>query len=254
MISGVSRGSTFNPSEMATRIFSRLDTNTDDSIDKTELQALADSGSNIDVSKMFSDLDSDGDGKVTKSETESALKKLGDNIQNRFARSKMTEMQPPDLAEMFKNADKDGNGAVDQNEFKSIAPEDSDDEMSEQIFNLIDTDGNGSIDETENEAALNKMGPASGGMPPMGPPPGPPPSDSGVSASGAVSVVNRNGSSIVDLLDALRSSDSGNEGDDQASLSINRLVSEIEQGMVYSQQGSFSSSLAGTQSLLNIKA
>ncbi len=253
MISGIGSMGAFDPTSMATQIFKTLDTNSDESIDKTELQTLADNGASLDIGQLLTDLDTNGDGKIDKAETESALKKLADEMQSRFARAGMQQMQPPDPAEMFKLADANGDGGIDKTEFADIGPGDTDEATLDEMFSSIDTDGNGSIDETENEAAMSRMGPPPGGMPP------PPPqektsSDDTVSSLSAVSTADCKNSSILQLLDALKSSNEDDEETDAAAQSIKRIIDELQNGMVYSRQAGLSVSMSSTQSLFSISA
>jgi Ca2+-binding EF-hand superfamily protein len=220
MISSIGTG-TSNISTMLSKIFKKLDTNEDDSIDKSELQALASSGSNIDVSSILKDLDTDGNGKISKTEMEDSLKKLGDELRNRFAASAMSSMQPPDPAEMFSS---------------------------------IDTDGNGSIDETENAAAMSKMGP-----PPPPPPPDGASDDASVASSATSSTATASAtgmkqSSIAQLLDALKKVDSEDEDTSAANTSIKQLLGALQSSMVYSKQAELSASTGSAQSLFSISA
>lgn len=255
MVSGIGGMRMYDQSSMTSRIFKQLDTNTDNSIDTTELQAFADSGANIDINQMMTDLDGNGDGSINTSEIDSALKKLGDEIQSRFANSGMQNMQPPDPAEMFKNADVNEDGSLDKSEFAAIGPGNVDEATLDEMFDSIDTDGNGSIDEAENETAMGKMGPpASGGMPP--PPPEETSSTSETDTSALSAVLeagSSKNSSIAQLLEALKSTDD-DESDDPAVSSIKNLISELQNSMTYSSQANLSASMSSTKSLFSIIA
>lgn len=256
MVTGIGGMGAYDPATMATRIFKSLDTNGDESIDKTELQTLVDNGASLDIGQLMTDLDTDGDGKISTSETESALKKLGDEMQSRFSRAGVQAMQPPDPAEMFKQADANGDGGIDKTEFAALGPSDTDQSRLDEMFSSIDTDGNGTIDETENETAMNRMGPPPGGMPPMGPPPeaSTVSSDNEESGVSAVATTQNRSSSIQQLLDALKSSGTGEEVEDSAARSIERLIEELQSAMTYSRKGNMGLSASSAQSLFSISA
>ncbi len=253
MISGIEGVGGFDSAGMAARMLKKLDTNGDNAIDKTELQTLAHSGADMDVDSIIADLDGNNDGKIDTSELEDSLKNLGDEIAKRFAGSKMQGMQPPDPAEMFKKADTNGDGAISKTEFKNVGPGDASDDQVDEMFSSIDTDGNGSISEAENAAAMNAMGP-----------PPPPPSNgssigasstsSAASSTAAVSTTGIKQNSIAQLLDALKNSGSDEDDSSTTNASIKRLMSALQNSMVYSQQAELSASAGSAQSLFSISA
>lgn len=75
-----------DPSEMADKLFSKLDTAGQGYIEKADLQAalskVSSSDSSSAIDDMFSKLDTDSDGKVTKSEFSDTLTKLTEQLEN----------------------------------------------------------------------------------------------------------------------------------------------------------------------------
>jgi hypothetical protein len=81
-ISAIGSRSGFDPSKMATNIFKRADTNGDGGIDKAEFKKISSEGPRGQTAatnddKLFSEADADGDGKISPTENEDALKKMG---------------------------------------------------------------------------------------------------------------------------------------------------------------------------------
>jgi Ca2+-binding EF-hand superfamily protein len=93
-----------DPSQMASKLFSKLDSSNQGYIEKSDLQSalnqISDSSgssssstssasSSSSVDDIFAKLDTDGDGKVTKDEFTSSLKKLSDELDNQFNNMRM---------------------------------------------------------------------------------------------------------------------------------------------------------------------
>jgi len=250
MISSIGSSGRFDPSAMASRIFKKVDTSEDDSIDLSELQSVAESGANIDPSQLISDIDTDQNGAIDSAELESALQKLSEAMNGGRAQRSKGMGPPPDPKEMFAAADTDGNGSVSKEEFSAMGPEGSDQSRIDEMFATFDTDGNGEIDEAENSAAFEKMGP-----PP--PPNGSDGAASSVSSLAADSITSGSlsDSSLVELLKALSpDSDSNTTSSNKALQSIKKLVEELQSGTTYGNQGTLAVSLSGTRSLFTATA
>ncbi len=83
-----------DPSQMASKLFSKLDTKNQGYIEKSDLQSALSSigGSSADsstVDDVFSQLDSDSNGQVTKDEFSSAMKKVSDTLDSQFHAMRM---------------------------------------------------------------------------------------------------------------------------------------------------------------------
>ena len=87
-----------DPSQMASDLFDKLDSEGKGYIEAADLQnALSglqsgsSTGSSDDASELFSALDSDGDGKLTKQEMSDSLTKLADQMDAQFQQSRMNQ-------------------------------------------------------------------------------------------------------------------------------------------------------------------
>lgn len=84
-----------DPSQMASKLFSKLDTSNKGYLEKSDLEsAFANISGNSSTSSsgaddVFSQLDSDGDGKVTQSELKDGLSKLADQLDSQFNNMRM---------------------------------------------------------------------------------------------------------------------------------------------------------------------
>lgn len=86
-----------DPTQMASKLFSKLDTKNQGYIEKSDLQSAfsqisgssSSSGSDTGVDEVFKQLDGDGDGKITKDEMTSGFKKLADELDSQFNNMRM---------------------------------------------------------------------------------------------------------------------------------------------------------------------
>lgn len=87
-----------DPSQLASRLFSQLDTKNQGYIEKSDLQSafdkiasqVASGSSSASVDDVFSQLDHNSDGKVTKDEMSSSLKKLAEELDQQFNALRMS--------------------------------------------------------------------------------------------------------------------------------------------------------------------
>ncbi|MBU1689195.1 MAG: EF-hand domain-containing protein [Gammaproteobacteria bacterium] len=86
-----------DPSKMADKLFSKLDTKGQGYIEKSDLQSAFDqvsssksSGKTPSVDDVFKALDSNGDGKVTKQEMSDSVAKLADQLDSQFQSMRMS--------------------------------------------------------------------------------------------------------------------------------------------------------------------
>ena len=80
-ISGIGSQGGFNPTKMAAQFFKKADGNGDGGIDKAELktalsQGPADKSGDMDIDKIFSEVDADKNGKISQTENEATMKKM----------------------------------------------------------------------------------------------------------------------------------------------------------------------------------
>ena len=104
---GMQRPQRPSAEEMASDLFSKLDSSGKGYIQESDLESAlsaiigSSSSSSTDTtgtasaSEIFSQLDSDGDGKVTEDETASGFQKLADALDSQFEQSRMQGAMPP---------------------------------------------------------------------------------------------------------------------------------------------------------------
>jgi Ca2+-binding EF-hand superfamily protein len=168
MISGIG-GNSYLPAQGASgasggakfidRIFSKLDSNGDGSIDKSELTSFVQSAqapgdTSVDVDKIFSTLDADGDGSVTKQDFGDAARRLHDQLQGQSRSDKL-----------FAKIDTNGDGAIGADELTSFinslpASPDGGASKLADILKQADTSGDGTISKTEFSNAIQNQAPA----------------------------------------------------------------------------------------------
>jgi Ca2+-binding EF-hand superfamily protein len=169
MVSGVSSFSSSTAAslaEMRQKMFKSVDTNSDGSIDKTEMSALFQKNSSSIVDSLFSGLDANQDDLISMIESDAGLAKLGQSIKNSGdGMAGPAGMPPPD--KVFDTADVDGDGSVTKAELATVIG----DGGADELFSKIDTDGDNLISRAEDDTFRASMAGASGmsggsGMPP----------------------------------------------------------------------------------------
>jgi Ca2+-binding EF-hand superfamily protein len=86
-----------DPSQMASKLFSKLDSKNQGYIEKSDLQSAFDqiaasgnSGSTASVDEVFKQLDGDGDGKVTRQEMSDSLSKMAEQLDSQVNSMRMS--------------------------------------------------------------------------------------------------------------------------------------------------------------------
>ncbi len=140
-ISSIGGGmNSFALKQMQEELFKAGDKNGDGTISKDELSQVAKSGNNQDntsVDDMFSQLDSNSDGAISRLESDAAIAKMGQEMQSQGARPQ----GPPPGAPPAKGGDK-----------TSDSSQDSD---AATIFDAMDTNKDGTVSLVELTAALD---------------------------------------------------------------------------------------------------
>lgn len=152
-----------DPAKMAEELFSKLDTTGQGYISKTDLQSALDiasasasssSSSSSSADSLFSQLDADGDGKVTKQEFTDTLKKLAEQLDNQFMSMRMRGgMQAGGMPPPPPPSQGDNKGGFTKDELSQQLSEigSSDSKRSDLIskiannFDKADTDGDGKV-------------------------------------------------------------------------------------------------------------
>jgi Ca2+-binding EF-hand superfamily protein len=82
-IGSIGSSSSFDVTQMAQNFFKKADANSDGSIDKSELKTMLSNGPNgksmsdAEVDKIFKEVDTDANGKISSSENEAQMNKMG---------------------------------------------------------------------------------------------------------------------------------------------------------------------------------
>lgn len=191
--------------EMRERMFSRLDANSDGSIDKTELTdaastaGLSETETSQMVEQFMSDFDQDGDGAVTAGEAKTGFQAIASESKSVLLQAQEDTRR----AELFEKLDGNGDGSIDADEFAAGAPpmRGGKGPDSADIFAKLDSDGDGSVTEEEFAAA-----PKPGGYGP--PPPPPPPPGGGAGGVGG-------GADVTELFKSFDSDEDGSITEDE---------------------------------------
>ncbi len=157
--------------KIANDLFARVDTTNQGYIDKAGLQSAlgnkaADSASDVD--QLFSQIDADQDGKITKQELTDGVKQLADALDAQFDSSRIARAggqppPPPSTDDLFASLDTKNQGYLDKEELQAAFDANSSDtaanaEKVDQIFKTLDADGDSKITKAELSAGLQKMG------------------------------------------------------------------------------------------------
>ena len=230
-------------------MFSKIDSNGNGSLDKTEFSALAKkmsemSGQSINADNAFSTYDTNGDGSLSKSELDSFMKANApqppqdmSGMGGGLGQTSSNSMKQA-LDNLFSNIDSDTSGGIDKKEFTAFASNLS--EMSGQsinansAFSTYDTNGDGSLSKTELDSFMKANAP----QPPAQ-------MQNAMSAYGSNSSTSQV-SSLSDLLKSISADSSENSSDSKNSLSgyLSKLIDSLNS----------ESNGTETYSLLNITA
>ncbi|OGJ95015.1 MAG: hypothetical protein A2487_11535 [Candidatus Raymondbacteria bacterium RifOxyC12_full_50_8] len=246
-------------SQMAAKMFKRLDTNEDGGIDKTELQAMLDKGKKQgpSVDEIFEKMDTNKDGKIDEEEHTKALEQRRTEMDQMRAQMQGRMVSAEDsserASEMFAKLDTNSDGGIDKTEMQAMVDQGGGRGPSvDEIFEKLDTNGDGKIDEEENAEALKNA------------PPPPPPEMSDNSEN--------SGDAITALIQALSRSDDDEssslvskladtllehlDADGNGNIDKDELVSSLKEAFQqsYTQEGSLSANLNLSGTLLNAMA
>lgn len=155
MISGISSSYT---SQLASTLFSKLDSKNQGYFDKLDLESalsgvssLSDTEDTLGIDEVFGQLDGDSDGKVTQDELTSSLQKLADELNSQYNGMRMGQMggMPPPPPPAGGSADEGFTLDELQSQLDEIGSTDSKRSglISEIVdnFESADSDGNGKV-------------------------------------------------------------------------------------------------------------
>jgi Ca2+-binding EF-hand superfamily protein len=209
------------------KLFSKADSNSDSALSKDELLEALKNGpkgkngedSSAVAEKMFSAMDSDGDGSVTQSEFTAFQSKMSaSNASTLLAAQEGQRPDRPSAEDMLAETDTNGDGSISKDELAAVLEKHAKDGQNggpsvDEMFSSMDSDGDGSVSESELTAFAEKA--------PSGPPPGgaPPPGGTGgtssTSSSQTYDALDTNKDGVVSLSERLAA------GKDSAAMSGN---------------------------------
>jgi Ca2+-binding EF-hand superfamily protein len=169
-----------DPAKLQQQLLSKVDTNGDKSIDKSELKSFMDFVSSqtatpaTDSDALFTTLDSDSDGAISATELADNGQQLFDQLRDQLMSSQLRSDAPPppppqgSNSDLFASIDANSDGSLDKTELTSFLADraDSSDDSSstgnapsiDDILARDDSDGDGSITATEFDAVMSKHG------------------------------------------------------------------------------------------------
>lgn len=189
------------------KLFSKADSNSDSALSKDELLEALKNGpkgkngedASAVAEKMFSAMDSDGDGSVTQSEFTTFQSKMSaSNASTLLAAQEDQRPDRPSAEDMMAETDTNGDGSISKDELAAVLEKHAKDGQNggpsvDEMFSSMDGDGDGSVSESELTAFAEKA--------PSGPPPGPPPGGSGSASASSSSSSSSSSSQSYDALD-----------------------------------------------------
>jgi Ca2+-binding EF-hand superfamily protein len=156
MVSGISSSSAASILEMWQNMLNKADTNSDGSVDETELTTVLQQNTSSAVSDIFSQLDTNQDNLISQIESNSGLAKLEQEMKNGGAGMSAVGGQPPPPPEkVFDTADTNEDGVVSKDELSAVMGQNGGN--IDEIFSKVDTDGDGLISRAEDDAWLAQM-------------------------------------------------------------------------------------------------
>jgi Ca2+-binding EF-hand superfamily protein len=155
MVNGISSFSSASILEMWQKMFNKTDTNSDGSIDKTEMSTLLQQNTSSVVDDIFSQLDTNQDNLISQIESNSGLAKLEQEMKNGGAGMSAMSGMPPPPEKVFETADTDKDGFVSKDELSAVMGKNGGD--IDKLFSKVDTDGDGLISRTEDETFRKQM-------------------------------------------------------------------------------------------------
>lgn len=151
-------------------MFSKIDTDSDGAVTRDEFVSGApDDVSSEMAGKLFDALDSQGSGSLSESDMASAFEQLSSTMQSTVLQAQSDSSAPaggpPDPSELFSKLDGDGDGSVSRDEFVAGRPDDMSEDQANAMFDSMAGEDADSIDQDSFVTAMAQNKPP---QPPSG--------------------------------------------------------------------------------------
>lgn len=161
MASGISGLGSFSSAQFE-KMFTRIDTNGDGTVSKDEFVAGApDDLSAEKAGSLYDKLDSEGTGALSQSDLATAFQQMAASMQATMIQAQSLGGSRPAASDLFAKLDTDGDGAVSQDEFVAGRPDDVSEEDATALYSTLFGEGTESVDSETFVAAMQP--PAGGG-------------------------------------------------------------------------------------------
>jgi Ca2+-binding EF-hand superfamily protein len=168
--------STSSSTQSLSSIFKKLDTNTDNSVDRTEFIAgKPDDVSEDQAGSLFDSLDSSGKGLLSQSDLTSAFQQMASGMQAVLLQNQEAQQKgqghggPPDPEKMFQDLDSDSDGTVSRDEFMAGRPDEVSEDQAgafyDKIASAAGADASSGLSQDQLATGLQAMGPPGGAAP-----------------------------------------------------------------------------------------
>lgn len=167
MTSGIGGLGSFSSAQFE-KMFTRIDVNADGAVTRDEFIAGAPDDVSADkAGSLFDKLDSEGSGALSQSDLATAFQQMAASMQAGMIQAQAGNMggggDRPDASELFAKLDTDGDGSVSREEFVSGRPDEVSEEQASAFFDKIAGENTDSIDQQSFVAAMQKPPPPPGG-------------------------------------------------------------------------------------------
>jgi Ca2+-binding EF-hand superfamily protein len=166
MTSGIGGLGSFSSAQFE-KMFTRVDVNADGAVTRDEFIAGAPDDVSADkAGSLFDKLDSEGSGALSQSDLASAFQQMAASMQAGMIQAQAQASntggggERPDASELFAKLDADGDGSVTREEFVSGRPDEVSEEQASAFFDKIAGENTDSIDQ---ESFIAAMQPPRGG-------------------------------------------------------------------------------------------
>ncbi len=148
-------------SQISSSIFSKIDTNNQGYIDKTQFSSISDDSDSSSSDEAFTALDSDNDGKLTKSELSKGIENLLSSLNSSAVQGQANGSRPPPPPDggqpppKPEDGDSDSDSGLTKDQMTKMASETKDSNLSgllskvAQNFDAADTNKDGKVTQQE---------------------------------------------------------------------------------------------------------